>query len=171
MRQWWGRSVAKSSNEDLHCRADKCEEIWAEPVNFRAGGKDELNGDEARQRDSFEATLAALKQGGHEAEAQRFEAVAHDDAAWERHCRATFEAFVAAVGVCPRTVTISGCQISAPAKSSSAALRKSPGRRMPGCTGPNCSTAAAPTRATRPSRTMARNSPCACFSGWRKATR
>jgi len=79
-------------------RADKCEEIWAEAVNFRAGGKEPAkNPDDQRQRDSFEATLQALVTGGFQEEADMFELVATDSQAWEQYTRTLFEALVEAV--------------------------------------------------------------------------
>jgi len=74
-------------------RAEKCEEIWAEPVNFRTGGQN--GGDvkeQKRQRDSFEATVTALTKAGRIEDAKRFRHVAQDKAAWESYCRATYEA-------------------------------------------------------------------------------
>jgi DNA repair photolyase len=73
-------------------RADRCEDIWAEPLNFRARRK---GGEETgRQRNSYESTLAGLRRRDRAA-AERFLAVAEDDAAWEQYCRDLFEALYA----------------------------------------------------------------------------
>jgi DNA repair photolyase len=74
-------------------RADLCEDLWGEPVNFRARrtGAESKGGDDVRQRNSFEATLAGLRRRDGAA-AERFLAVAEDDAAWEQYCRDLFGA-------------------------------------------------------------------------------
>ena len=76
-------------------RAERCEAIWAEAVNFRAGGKQTTSG-EQRQRDSFSATHSALVQAGCTSEAELFDNVARDPDAWELYCRSLFEALAAA---------------------------------------------------------------------------
>ncbi len=78
-------------------RAERCEQVWAEPVNFRVGGKAEQgeNEDAMLQRNSFQATLRGLASKTKEA-AVRFEEVALDSDAWEQYCRRTFEALLAA---------------------------------------------------------------------------
>jgi DNA repair photolyase len=78
-------------------RAEQCEEIWAEAVNFRAGGK-KKKGDvnDRQQRNSFGATLHALTRGGFKEEAALFDRVARDPAAWEGYSRALFEALAEA---------------------------------------------------------------------------
>ncbi|MCX6923328.1 MAG: hypothetical protein NT154_08995 [Verrucomicrobia bacterium] len=73
-------------------RATQCEEIWAEPVNFRAGRKN--NADEELQQNSFQATLTALTTAGLNQQAELFDGVANDSAAWESYCRNLFEALV-----------------------------------------------------------------------------
>jgi len=81
-------------------QAEQCEEIWAEPVNFRGTKAEtetgECNGEARRQRNSFQATLRGLQRGGHTAVAARFQQVAADSTAWETYCRETFEACAAA---------------------------------------------------------------------------
>ena len=74
-------------------RAEKCENVWAEPVNFRAG-KAAKDDDEVAARNSFEATLRGLAK--HKKEAERFQNVALDENAWEQYCRGLFEALLAA---------------------------------------------------------------------------
>jgi DNA repair photolyase len=77
-------------------RAERCEEIWAEPVNFRTGAQ---NGDDETQqngqRDSFQATVTALTKAGLNADASRLRKITEDKAAWELYCRDTFEALIA----------------------------------------------------------------------------
>jgi hypothetical protein len=76
-------------------RADRCEQVWAEVLNFRAGGKSAGRGpEEQRQRDSFTATRQALRKAGLQEKAALVEHVASDDQAWEEYARATFEALV-----------------------------------------------------------------------------
>ena len=76
-------------------RADQCEEIWAEPVNFRASDRQHANNPEEQQQlDSFNATLHALRTNGLDQQARLFEVVANDSAAWEQYCRTLFEALV-----------------------------------------------------------------------------
>jgi hypothetical protein len=80
-------------------QAERCETIWAEPVNFRGSKRAPAGpGDESapRQRNSFAATLRGLQRGGHAAVARRFAQVAADPAAWETYCREMFEACAAA---------------------------------------------------------------------------
>jgi len=78
-------------------RADRCEEIWAEAVNFRAGTKEPTQDpDDQHQRDSFEATHRALLNGGFKDEAALFRNVAEDPTAWEQYTRSLFEALVEA---------------------------------------------------------------------------
>ena len=77
-------------------RADQCEDIWAEPVNFRARRKTTAleKEDETLQRNSFEATLAGLR-ARDRAAAERFLLVAEDEAAWEQYCQDAFLALFA----------------------------------------------------------------------------
>lgn len=80
-------------------QAEQCEEIWAEPVNFRgtkAAPEKPRDEHARRQRNSFAATMRGLQRGGHADVAERFQHVAADSAAWETYCRATFEACAAA---------------------------------------------------------------------------
>jgi len=91
-------------------RAEKCEEVWAEPINLRARGNIDQSTLEADQstlevdqltleveHNSFQATWNALMDGGHADAARRFKEVADDNEAWEQYSRTTFEAFAAAV--------------------------------------------------------------------------
>lgn len=57
-------------------RADRCEHVWAEPINVRG--------------DSFERTIAALEVGGYLEDATRVHAVSTSPAEWERYARDTF---------------------------------------------------------------------------------
>lgn len=59
-------------------RADKCEHIWAEPLNARG--------------ESFERTHAALEAAGFEKEARSLKIVSSDKIEWEIYARQTFEA-------------------------------------------------------------------------------
>ena len=78
-------------------RAERCEEIWSEVVNFRAGSKEPTQDpDDQHQRDSFKATLQALSDGGFEDQAALFKKVAEDPEAWEEYSRAMFEALLEA---------------------------------------------------------------------------
>jgi len=88
-------AFAKEAVEAI--RADRCEEIWAEVVNFRAGGKKTKNNtDDQLQRNSFTATYEGLVNGGFNGEAALFDNVSKDDALWEAYSRALFEALVEA---------------------------------------------------------------------------
>jgi len=78
-------------------RADRCEEIWAEVVNFRVGAKSaDENPADQRHRDSFQATYQALVDGGFQDGAALFHKVATDSGAWEQYSRTLFEALVEA---------------------------------------------------------------------------
>ena len=78
-------------------RAERCEEIWSEVVNFRAGTKEPTQDpDDQHQRNSFKATLQALNDGGFVDQAALFEKVAVDPEAWEEYSRAMFEALLEA---------------------------------------------------------------------------
>jgi DNA repair photolyase len=63
-------------------RYDRCEHVWAEAINLR--GK------------SFERTIAALRDAGFDAQADRLAAVALNSDAWEEYNRETFLAHVEA---------------------------------------------------------------------------
>jgi DNA repair photolyase len=74
-------------------RAQRCEHIWAEPVNARSKRKKGR-----RQEDSFRDTLRALRRAVKEGHpdrkiADRFENVINDKVAWGQYCREMFEAF------------------------------------------------------------------------------
>ena len=85
-------AYAKEAMEKI--RAEKCEEIWAEPVNLRSGSKDKsANKDE---QGSFNATLAALRKAKLTDQANRFEKVANDNKAWEDYSKKLFNALQAA---------------------------------------------------------------------------
>jgi DNA repair photolyase len=71
-------------------RAEKCEAIWAEPLNLRGLGKKDK--DEKGLRDSYQATVEALLKNGHEAQAELLRQVDKTNEAWEVYCRHTFEA-------------------------------------------------------------------------------
>lgn len=59
-------------------RAEKCEHVWAEPINLRG--------------DSFRRTHACLAIAGFTREAEELERVMSESAEWEIYARATFEA-------------------------------------------------------------------------------
>jgi DNA repair photolyase len=91
--------VLPQANEDAYrqfaatamraIRADQCEEIWAEPLNLRAGKGGE-NPEE--HEDSFTATLSALQTGNFNAEAELFRCVSTDRTQWEQYARSLFMA-------------------------------------------------------------------------------
>lgn len=110
-------SFAQTAMEKI--RADQCEEIWAEAVNFRVGsandGKDQ---DQEQERTSFKATLQALLNGGFTNQATLFETVANDPAAWESYSRTLFEvlASVAPYQSIPRLIVGEKMRAERPAK-------------------------------------------------------
>ena len=62
---------------------DKCEHVWAEPINLRG--------------DSLTATAKALREAGYKDEADLLEKVMNDKPEWEKYARNTFEALEAVV--------------------------------------------------------------------------
>ena len=73
-------------------RADKCEAIWAEPINLRTRGQSEDGNEKAGHRDSFKATVDALEKVKLYDDAKLLETVTDDPQKWEEYCRSTFEA-------------------------------------------------------------------------------
>jgi len=76
--------------------AERCEYIWAEPVNSRT-----KRSSHGAKESSFLDTLRALRAveqqvHGDRQLAERFETVVNDKAAWNSYCRDTFEAFAQA---------------------------------------------------------------------------
>jgi len=75
-------AFAEQSAEAI--RADRCEHVWGEVLNARG--------------ESFTRTLNALKESGHNREAELFARVSSDKPEWEAYARSTFLAHTKVIG-------------------------------------------------------------------------
>jgi DNA repair photolyase len=86
-------SFARRALKLLH--AERCELIWAEPVNPRT--KRNSRGKENSFLDTLSALRSLVERGHADRQlAERFEEVVSDKAAWNSYCRETFKAFAEA---------------------------------------------------------------------------